>query len=146
MNMIDTVKKLVLLAVLGICAAQDARSGKINIFILGAGAVSGVALWLVSGNLSLSELAFAILPGITAGIISLTGSGAIGYADAFLMMNSGLLLGWTFNLMLVFISLLFCMLCSIVLLALKKKRWKDTMPYAPFMLGGFVFMEIAGIC
>lgn len=64
--------------------------------------------------------------------------GGIGMGDIKLFSALGFLLGMDALLCTVFFSFLLFALMSVLLLLLKKKRREDTLPFAPFLLAGFL--------
>ena len=126
-----------LLLLLGTAAYTDWKTKTLKLWMLAFGSVAGSLLQLLSGRKALYDLASGALIGLLLLLAAYASRESIGYGDGFLFIATGSFLGWKENLALLFYSLLSAALCSMILLALKRKKRKDPIPFVPFVLAGF---------
>ena len=144
-QMTDLIVKTLLLAFLGAASYMDAKKHELNIFYLAAGLVSGAMLETAIAGKEWYEPLLGCLTGVVLLIISLITRGSCGYGDACLITAAGAFLGWNENIMLIVFSFIAAALGGAFLLIFKKKKIKDSIAFAPFVLGGYVFMLGLGI-
>ena len=134
---IEEIRYGVLGAILVAQSVSDIRSKRLPFWITGMGMVVGIALWLLAGNVHLTDLV-ALIPGLICLGISKISKEAIGYGDGLLLIMMGwyLALGqllevcmWAFTLAGIF---------GLFLLVTKKKKGKQEIPFVPFLLIGYV--------
>lgn len=68
----------------------------------------------------------------------------MGMGDAYLALLAGLVIGWPKILLALMLAFTIGAVCSIILIALKKKTMKSQIPFAPFLIAGVmltVFLE-----
>ena len=85
-----------------------------------------------------------LLPGMIMLLFALIFRGSIGEGDAYLFMAIGILTGPSCAIYTLILSSLFGAVYSIAGLILKRKNRKDTIPYAPFILSGFLGVMALG--
>lgn len=68
----------------------------------------------------------------------------IGYGDGWIILVTGIYLGFRYNLLLLTMSLFLSALTSVVLLMLRKVNRKSTMPFVAFIFAGYCIM-LAGV-
>ena len=140
---VDQISNAVMLMFLAVLAYEDIRKGMMNVIVISLCGVSGAVLRLISG-----AGIRALLPGTIVGlallVLSLASRQAIGYGDGLVFTVSGIYLGLTGNIIFLLISLLLGAVTSILLIVIKIRRKNDRIPFAPFMLAGYVLMT--GIC
>ena len=86
-----------------------------------------------------------ILPGlIPGGAVLAVGklSGCVGSADAILLLIIGALYGIRDGGELMMYSMLLAAVVSLILIALKRAGRKDTLPFIPFLLAGFILFKL----
>lgn len=71
------------------------------------------------------------------GIAKLTG-GSIGMGDGLLTLLTGLYMGGVFTFLCLCFSFLFSALAALYLINFQKKGKKDSLPFVPFMLAGYI--------
>ena len=145
MNMIETLRQAAMLLFLAGCAFEDLKHGKIRIALIAAGALAAMACRIISGRLSASELITCLIPGLVLMLISAASSQAIGLGDSFMAAVTGLFAGWGECIILLFTAFGSAVLFSAALIFMKKKKWKDQIIFAPFILAGYVFLEVMNI-
>lgn len=68
----------------------------------------------------------------------------IGYGDGWIILVTGIYLGFRYNLFLLTVSLFISALASVILLSFKKVNRKSTMPFVAFIFVGYCIM-LAGV-
>lgn len=124
---------------LSICAVSDMRKKEIPliIVILGMAAAFGIDLWqLFNQTLSITEMGFALLPGLFLLSVSFCTREKVGYGDGLLVVISGLLVGFHKCCFSLLISLVGCSVCAMFLLVLHKVKKSSSIPFAPFLALG----------
>ena len=136
---IEQIFDAVMILFLAILAYQDIRTGMMNVIVIGICGASGLAVRLISGS-GLKD----ILPGTAVGlavlILAYVSRQAVGYGDGLVLTASGLYLGLTDNIILLLVSMILCAVTSVILIISGIKKTKDRIPFAPFMLAGYVLM------
>lgn len=85
-------------------------------------------------------LSGAAVGGFLTAVSLLTGE-ALGKGDAFLVLGSGLYLGFAENLIMVFDALFLVSMYGVALmLTRKKKNWKREIPFAPFLAVPYIWI------
>lgn len=124
---------------LSICAVFDIRKKEIPLImvILGMAAAVGIDLWRIfNRTLSITEMGFAILPGLFLLSVGFCTKEKVGYGDGLLLVVSGLLVGFHKCCLSLFISLVCCSVCALFLLVLHKAKKNSSIPFVPFMAIG----------
>ena len=145
MDIMYLILSTVLLGILAWAAWRDIRSKTLPILFLIIGACSGIALRILAGNVDFLDMLLACIPGAAAFALAFFSKQAIGYGDAALITITGIFLGLSANVMLVLGSLLFSAIAAGVMLMLRKKKRKDEMPFAPFMLCSYIVLMAVNI-
>ena len=135
------VTEMVLLLFLFLAAFEDLRSQRLSLILLASGGAGGVLVRILTGTAAVKDMAEGLGLGMVMLLISYAGRQALGYGDGLLMAACGVFLGGIGNVILLLCSLMIAGVYSIILLAAKKKKGKDRLPFAPFVLGGFVLMK-----
>ena len=112
----------------------------INIMIFGLALVYRVSL-VVLGEMRLLDFEMAIIAGLGLYLIFyflvyITKGRGFGMGDVKLAPGLGLLLGWEKTIILWFSSFILGSLVAVVLLLLRKKSIKQTIPFGPFLVVG----------
>lgn len=145
------------LIMLTICSYTDLRRRQISVrvlavfLILAAGLMTGVHFFgsryagiknCLSYDLRLENIVFSLIPGLGLFVVSLLTREAIGRGDVCVVGILGLMTGFDTAFASLFISMVACALCGLVLLVIKGKSKKDTLPYIPFLLGAYLVFVI----
>ncbi len=130
--------RAVVMAMLAWCCAQDIKRKKINLAVILAFAILGIALRLAWNNASAVYLLSGMAPGAALLLLSWLTGGQVGAGDGALLMATGIYLGLEQNLAMFFAALAICAICALALLIFRKKSGKDTLPFVPFMLAGYI--------
>lgn len=138
--MTNMIIKLVLISLLVLCGVQDLRKKKISLWIILIGAFL-IGVCIPFGNtLSLPSRLGGAAIGAAVGVISIATAGKIGMGDAFVLIVTGLGLGFWSNLELFAIALLLASIISIILLISRLADRKKSIPFVPFLLFGYLFL------
>ena len=138
MELYSSLSAVILLLILFAAAFMDFRSGQLSLWFLLGAMAAGLMLQIFVGRVSVKTLLLGIIPGGVLFLIALLTKQAIGYGDCLLLLVTGIFLGLTYTMLLFFISLLFAGGASILLLSIKKRKRKEALAFAPFMLAGYV--------
>ena len=142
MELYRSLSAVILLLILFAAAFMDFRSGQLSLWFLLGAMAAGLMLQIFAGRVSVKTLLLGIIPGVVLFLIALLTKQAIGYGDCLLLLVTGIFLGLTYTILLFFISLLFAGGASILLLSMKKRKRKEALAFAPFMLAGYVSVLI----
>lgn len=101
------------------------------------------------GVMPLSELiasviVTAVIFSFFAGLWLMTGGRGMGLGDVKLVLPLGLLLGWPQAVLGIFLAFILGAIISLLLLAVHKKRFGQTIPFGPFLVLGAVIALVAG--
>lgn len=129
---------IVLGIVLFLLSVEDIKTKRIS-FIKLAGFIPIVIMqWSFGVNLSLIQIVGGILLGVGVILLSYVTQGKIGLADGICLMFLGEILGFT-DVCFIFIVALFLVVgVAVILLVLKKAKWKTELPFLPFLFLGYV--------
>lgn len=134
------VMKILIGALLLITALQDVRNKKINTSVVIFSLIIVLALVPFSEAISLLDRALGLLTGgLVIGISKGTG-GKIGMGDGMILSVTGIALGFWTNIELFAIALLLAAVVSILLLITKRVNRKQSIPFVPFLLLGYLFL------
>lgn len=132
------VLELVLGVLLFVCAIMDIKYKKISLILLGTVFVGMLIILPFRKEISMIEGLCGILVGGSLFGINKVTRGQIGIGDACLFCVTGVCLGFWDNMGLLLYSLFFASIFSAFLILIKKVGKKYTIPFAPFVLLGFV--------
>lgn len=141
-GMLEIIRIIALVIFLFLEGIRDLRKRKISmITVMVVGAI-GIILRL--GNIRENEL--EILGGILIGVILLLLAKLtrekIGYGDGWILVVTGVYLGFYGNMYLLLLSLFLASLVSIFLLAVKKANGKTELPFVSFMLPSYLLLLV----
>lgn len=144
-GMTSSIMNACFLLYLAAAAMLDIKKRALPVVLIGAGFVTGGAAQLLFGTLTLPEIFAGCIPGGLMLLLALLTKEAVGYGDGAMLISTGAFLGLAYNLLLLAAALLLAALTGIVLLAAKKIRRKESVPFIPFLLAGEVFLLAAGL-
>lgn len=126
------------LGILGVHAVMDIRKRHVNLILAGICLAAGAGWQIFVQKAELWELLLSCLPGaLLLGTAGLTQQ-KIGYGDGWVVAAAGV---WTgmWDIFLILAGGMFaCAAFSGILLAMKKVRKGDSLPFIPFLLIGWV--------
>ena len=136
------LQNTLMLGFFSISAYQDYRKRKINVYFLLTGGIIGLLFHLYSMEFGIIEILFGMGIGIMILVYGFLLGGGVGFADGMILIVSGIFLGFEKNLE-VFIAGLFLVgITSLFLSVIKKKGRTYRIPFAPFLLVGYLFVMV----
>lgn len=136
------LQNTLMLGFFSISAYQDYRKRKINVYFLLTGGIIGLLFHLYSMEFDIIEILFGMGIGIMILLYGFLLGGGVGLADGMILIVSGIFLGFEKNLE-VFIAGLFLVgITSLFLSVIKKKGRTYRIPFAPFLLVGYLFVMV----
>ena len=136
------LQNTLMLGFFSISAYQDYRKRKINVYFLLTGGIIGLLFHLYSMEFGIIEILFGMGIGIMILLYGFLLGGGVGLADGMILIVGGIFLGFEKNLE-VFIAGLFLVgITSLFLSVIKKKGRTYRIPFAPFLLVGYLFVMV----
>ncbi len=125
---------------LGICAVWDWKRREIPVWLLLTfqAVALGTAIFCSEETLESRVAAFGI--GMLFFLISKITNQAIGYADSWIILSLGIYLGIKKLLLVLFVASFIAAMVSLVILWNRKWNRKDTIPFIPFLIFGYMGM------
>lgn len=84
----------------------------------------------------------ALIPGLLMLIVSIVTKEAIGKGDVYVILLLGLMTGFDRAFFILLVSMTVCAVFGIVLMIVKGRGRKDTLPYVPFVLGAHILLFV----
>lgn len=136
----EIISSYILLVILLISAVTDIKSGLILNRLMIAGLILGLVLKIITFDLDIlkSSIIFFIATGGILFIISYVSKGGLGMGDVKLITVSSLFMDITTTITVFLISLILTAVSAVILLLLKKTGMKQKIPFAPFLLAGYI--------
>lgn len=132
----------ILMIILSVC---DIRKRRISLVVVGAIAVLGVAFRLVFGPFEIAEVLLGIAIGALILLLAFVSRQSIGYGDGWLLCATGIVLGFKYNMIILFVGCLICAIFSGCLLILKKGTRKTQLPFVPFLSAAYWVITLISI-
>lgn len=98
----------------------------------------GIPLVFAEKTDSLSNIFFGVGIGAFLCVISKLTDGSIGMGDGLLTILTGLYTGGIFTFICLCFAFLFSAVAALYFISIKKKGKKDSLPFIPFMLAGYI--------
>lgn len=127
-----------------ICTYMDIKSKEISIISCGFWSLSGLVMNMYLYDTGILFILLGMLPALIILIFSLITKGGIGIGDVMVISAMGLNLGLVNSVFVLTIALMVCGLYGLVLICLRIKKYKDKIPFVPFIAIGYIwiiFME-----
>ena len=140
MEILSYVIETGLLVLLGVSAEMDFKNRALGLNFLCISFTVGFVLETACASLSLWEMLLGPAVGALLGLISHLSRGAVGKGDAFMAAVCGAWLGFFKNVFLLLCSFLIMAVFGMGALVLRKAKVKDSLPFIPFMLAGYVVL------
>ncbi len=128
------MERAVLLVVLAAFAWTDVKKKELSLPLMGGCAAVGLLFFLIGHPISWGSLLGGICIGGVLLLCALIAKGSIGLGDGLLFCVTGLYLGLWGNLVLLFLSAVFCAIAGLVMVVTRKYTKKTGMPFAPYVL------------
>ena len=136
------ISEAICLLILLLLSVTDIRMRKVSVYILAAAGIGSILYQLLVGKMNLWLLTGGCLTGIAFVLLSKITDEGIGYGDSIGILVLGLFLG--FWRMLTVISTAFFLLLCVLIPVMWKKRMsrKAALPFYPFLTGGYLCLMI----
>lgn len=131
-----------MLGFFSISAYQDYKKRKINVYFLLTGGIIGLLFHLYSMEFDIIEILFAMGIGIMILLYGFLLGGGVGLADGLILIVSGIFLGFEKNMEVFIIGLFLAGITSLFLSVIKRKGRTYRIPFAPFLLVGYLFVMV----
>lgn len=142
--MLEIIRVALLGIFLFIEGIRDIRKREISMISVAVFATLGIMVQVISDVSNWYGMIGGALIGLAVLLSAKVTREKIGYGDGWLLLVSGIYLGFRYNLFLFMIALFLSAAISIVLLICKKVSCKSTMPFAAFVFLGYCIM-LAGV-
>ncbi|MCQ2530367.1 MAG: prepilin peptidase [Lachnospiraceae bacterium] len=140
MQMEEIVREILLLGFLFVAAWIDYKKKELPLVLIVSMGLSGIVFQIIVRQMSFLNLLFGSLIGILfLGIGKITRQ-ALGYGDGFILVATGIFLGFSENVLLLLLGVLLAAGFSIGLMIFRKKTKKDEIPFLPFLFTGYVLL------
>ena len=153
MQQMQQIKQMIALAMLAVCAYTDIRERNIYLAPLVISVAGGVmtvlaAFWFIPEYGFAGLIPDLVVPALAGAlivmIVKLSGK-YIGDGDGYMMASLGILIGNAHNLMVLVTASVAASMYAAVLVIGKKKRRIIGIPFAPFVLSGYMAVTMTGI-
>lgn len=136
------ISEAICLLILLLLSVTDIRMRKVSVYILAAAGIGSILYQLLVGKMNLWLLTGGCLTGIAFVLLSKITDEGIGYGDSIGILVLGIFLG--FWRMLTVISTAFFLLLCVLIPVMWKKRMsrKAALPFYPFLTGGYLCLMI----
>lgn len=129
---------LFVLIILIIYTIEDIKNKNINIIILFIGILITTFVELYIEDTSPIDMAVACIPGLCMLLVSKFASGSVGFGDGLIICFTGLSTGLWINISILIFSFIYLSLFCAFGLILGKLKRKQSVPFVPFILIGFI--------
>ena len=140
------METVTLLGLLGICTIEDIREKQLHMIILSFFGIFGICIHMFRSHLSMAELLGGIAVGALLLVVSFLTGGRIGEGDGFLVMVTGIYLGFWQNLIVLWGAALLAGIFGIVFYLLVKRDRNMEIPFTPFYLLAYVITLLGQHC
>lgn len=132
--------RIAVMGMLALCSVEDIRKKQIRLNPVFAFGILGIIFHMLWRIQSIESLLLGMLVGVAMLFLSILTGGRIGAGDGVVLIVTGIYLGVERNLTLLLCGLLMCGIWAFVLIVLRKKSRKDTIPFIPFLLVAYVYI------
>jgi len=129
-----TIKYIILICLLGVCSYTDIEKKEISLSFISVFLGIEIIYLLIFEREAIWQQGCGIIVGLAVLIYSKISEGAIGEGDGYLLVATGLMLGWRDNIVLLIGALILAGSFSLFLFLFKKVNKKKEIPFAPFLL------------
>ena len=134
------MREIGLIIFYGLTAFDDIKTNQVRMLEIIVFGILGVFVNIVWPVKSFGSIICGILVGIVLYIFSIFSNEKIGKGDCFIIMVSGLYLGFIDVLVLIWISSLLALIYGLIKIKRLKKDSNYEIPFVPFLLSGFLLM------
>lgn len=138
------VKEILLLGFLFVAAWMDHKRKELPMEFVIAMSLTGIIFQIIAQQIHFWNLFLGcLLGGIFLGLGKITRQ-ALGYGDGWMLVATGIFLGFSENMFLLLLGFSLAAIFSIGLLIFQKKKKNDAIPFMPFLLAGYIFLLVLG--
>ena len=138
------IESCMTLGLLGVCSVEDAKLQEVGVYKICLVGIAGILLHLLRGTFGICNILGGISVGMALLILGRLFRGSIGCGDGLVLIDTGILLGTSRNLELLFTGLFLAGIWALILCVFLRKKRNDTFPCVPFLLISYVGMLICG--
>ena len=124
----------------GLTAFDDIKTKQVRMLEIIVFGILGIIVNILWPVKSFESIICGLLVGIVLYLFSILTNEKIGKGDCFIIMVSGLYLGFIDVLVLIWISSLLALIYGLITIKRLKKDSSYEMPFVPFLLSGFLLM------
>ena len=124
----------------GLTAFDDIKTKQVRMLEIIVFGILGIIVNIVWPVKSFESIICGLLVGIVLYLFSILTNEKIGKGDCFIIMVSGLYLGFIDVLVLIWISSLLALMYGLITIKRLKKDSSYEIPFVPFLLSGFLLM------
>ena len=122
----------------GITSFDDIRTRQVQLLEIIVFAVIGIIFNLYDRTNSLASIIGGVLIGVAVLLFSILTNEKIGKGDAYIIMVTGLYLGFMNTLVLLWISSIFAAVIGMIILRKYDNSMQKELPFVPFLLLGYI--------
>lgn len=122
----------------GITSFDDIRTRQVQLLEIIVFAVIGIIFNLYDRTNSLASIIGGVLIGVAVLLFSILTNEKIGKGDAYIIMVTGLYLGFMNTLVLLWISSIFAAVIGMIILRKCDNSMQKELPFVPFLLLGYI--------
>ena len=134
------MREIGLILFYGLTSFDDLKTKQVRVFEIVSFAIFGIVLNIVAPLNSMQSIIAAVFVGIVLYIFSILSKEKIGKGDALIVMVSGLYLGFTNVMILLWISSLLALIFGLITIKKLKVDSNYEIPFVPFLMSGFLIM------
>lgn len=144
MTKYDFFINIILTIYLLICTRSDIKTYTVSFRFSAIVALILIIIRIISNMSDLPDILLSLLPGIILLAIGLITRQSVGYGDGIIFMTTGAGIGSGYIVLLVFISFVLSSFYALFLIS-KKQSGKTAIPFVPFILSGFILVNLIKI-
>lgn len=139
-----TIEEIICLVIMVFIAIKDIKTREVSVLVLVAAGVAGISYHLIAQELDWWLIIAGAIVGGCFLIIGKITKEKIGYGDGLVISLLGLFVGF-WNILVILSITFFLLLCVSIPVMCKKKMSKNyTLPFLPFLAGGYFCFLIMG--
>jgi len=123
-------------------AYRDFKKHKVSVLFITIIAALGVVTYIPSMDLRLISVSGGMIIGLGVMLTAFFTKQKIGYGDGYMLMATGILLGFRDNMAMFLISLIYCSIFGLGLMFFRKAGKNTEIPFVPFMIPGLISLEV----
>lgn len=139
-----SVSEWICLGILLVISIRDIKERKVSVSILFACVIASVLYHCMKKEMNIWVIIGGALIGFFFVCVSKITEEGMGYGDSLAIMTLGIYLGIWNILMVLFVSFFILFCATLPLLCMKKMSRKYSLPFLPFLAGGYLFFLLMG--